>query len=67
MCDCEGDIRSRVQVSRPKKGQSNSRTIKHWCAVGECYFCEEARDDNGEVITFSGESLDTKTAKAMGL
>lgn len=66
-CDCEGDIRSRVQVSRPEKGRSNSRTLKYWCAVGECYFCEEARDDGGEVMTLSGESLDAKRAKAMGL
>lgn len=66
MCHCEGDIRSRVQVSRPKKGRSNSRTLDYWCAVGECYFSEEVRGDDGEVISLPGESLDAKTAKAMG-
>ena len=44
-----------------------SRTMFYGCAVGECDYLEQVRDDGGKVITVPGESLDVKKAKAMGL
>jgi hypothetical protein len=67
MCDCEGDMPSRVLVSGPKKGRSKSRTIYYGCAVGECDYLEQVRADSGEVMTLPGKWLDAKTAKEMGL
>lgn len=67
MCDCEGDVRTRVVVSGPRTGRLNWRTIYYVCAVGECYYLEQVTADSGEVMAIPGEGLDAKTAKAMGL
>lgn len=67
MCDCEGDMRSRVVVSGPKAGRLNWRTAYYVCAVGECDYLEQVTAESGEVMTLPGGWLDAKTAKAIGL
>jgi hypothetical protein len=67
ICFCVGKMPSRAQVSRPRRYCSNTRTVYYICASGECDFWEHMKDDDGEEVILTGECLDAKDLKRMGL